>query len=593
MRKTLSRFAGHASARGLVLTALVASQCALAAAPIVASGSASLSNLQLQVSDFRPDDGITAGASWLSRGVGSAGVYCCDTNLFTDINMYREMQFSGDKLVNTVVNGVSLAGGVASARRTSDGAQTSLVIDADHIGSIQFGKSDISSLSASASVISGSFKLLLQPGTEIELTGWTKFDASMNLLNMPYYGTSADPFPTPEVLVTLEGLSELKVQAQAGSNSLDFLARPQGPQAFAGGSVYQYKSAGVITEGVGELHESNPFSYVIRNNGDQAQVLELSLSSSLHFSGNYTSVSSIPEPESIALALAGLLGLAWSRRRQGRKPASKSVALCLSAAALLPMDAQATPTVSATGAIHAVDQLGETTGGFDIDPQAEAFSALAQGDPVFVNGSYYHGQTLARASHGAGGLSVGVSTYEWDDSVLNDPAPVVTSSVSLDWSDTIVNTGSQARSVSLDFSTPGFTSWSMGGEGSFFKLSIWIEGQALPVWSTGVSRQFDAAQDRTVNVFSGQAMGLWDQGYVSGAPWSGQVSLGSLGASDSFKVHFSVEMFATGKAALMYFNSSEPVLKMAVSPVPEPSTWAMVFAGLGLIGLTARRRQAA
>lgn len=590
MRSTLSALARHASACGWVLAALLGSQSAFAAAPIVASASASLSNLQLQFSDFRPDDGIAAGVSWVSRGAGSAGVYCCDTNPFTDINMYREMQFSGDKLINTVVNGVSLAGGVASARRTSDGAQTSLVIDAEHIGSIHFGKSDISSLSASATVNSGSFKLLLQPGTEIQLTGWTTFDASMDLMNMPFYGTSSDPFPTPEVLVKLEGRSELKAQAQAGSNSLAFLVQPT---TFAGGSVYQYKSSGKITEGVGELHQTKSFTYVVRNNGDQAQVLELALSSSIDFSGNYSSVSSIPEPESIALVFAGLVGLAWVRRRQGRKPVNKSVALCLSAAALLPMAAHAVPTVSATGAIHVVDQLGETTGGFDIDPQAEVFSAHAQGDPVFVDGSYYQGLTQANASHGATGLSVGVSTYEWDDLVLNNPTPVVTSSVSLDWSDTIVNTGAQARSVSLDFSTPNVKTWSMGDVGSFFKLSIWIEGQSSPVWSTGVSRQFDAAQNRAVNVFSGQGMGLWDEGYVSGLPWAGQISLGSLAASDSFKVHFSVEMFATGRSANMYLSSSEPVLKLGVSPVPEPSTWAMGLAGLALMGVFARRRQAA
>src|SRR5690606_36375255 len=126
------------------------------------------------------------------------------------------------------------------------------------------GRDDSSHVEARANISSGSFKLALQPGTEIHLTGMTRFEASLDLRNSDYAALSSE----------LRGGSTITVQAAAGQNGLEFIAQPQGPDAFAGGQIFQTKISGSgESEGNSELHESHSFIYVIRNHGNEAQVL--------------------------------------------------------------------------------------------------------------------------------------------------------------------------------------------------------------------------------------------------------------------------------------------------------------------------------
>ena len=578
---------------GLALAAFLATPSAIAAAPLVASGSASLSNVQFTLDDFRPDDGIAAGMNWAAAGVGWLAADCCDTG-----GTSRRLDIYGDKFNNRVSNGVSLPGNVASAYRTADGAQVAVSIDADHIGAIyDGGKYDSgSSLSAQGYVTEYGFELVLKPGTELRLTGNTTFDASINLLNTTAYGMPG----FRDVAASVQGESRLQAYALSGNDSLEFLVKPQGPEAYATGSVGQVKSAGKIIEGNSEIHQSKSFTYVIRNNGLVDQSLGLSLYTSVRFFGDYAVPSSVPEPESLALMAVGLMSLAWARRRQQRsKLSQQAAALCLGAA-LLPMGAQAAPLVSAEGAIHSNDALGETHGGFAFDNESEPFSYTTSAWPLIqsANGGsfpypYTDAYLLTGVSNSASGFGLNISTYRWEADWLSEelPAPVVSSSAKLDWSDTIVNTNAQASGVFIDFAMPSFV-WSLSDDVSF-KASIWIEGQSSPLWSTGLSRQFDASQGRAVNVFSGQDIGLRGDAYLANLALNNQVYLGSLAALDSFKVHFTVEMSASGNGAEMSFSSSAPSFRLVTSPVPEPSSLALTLAGLALAGLSARRRQAA
>lgn len=577
---------------GLALAAVLASPSAIAAAPLVATGSASLSNVQFTINDFRPDDGIAAGMNWAAAGVGWLAVDCCDTG-----GTSRQLDIYGDKFNNRVSNGVSLPGNVASAYRTADGAQVAISIDSDHIGAIyDGGKFDPgSNLSAQGYVTEYGFELVLKPGTELRLTGDTTFDASINLLNTTAYGMPG----FRDLAASVRGESRLQAYALSGNDSLEFLVKPQGPDAYADGSVGQVKSAGKITEGTSEIHQSKSFTYVIRNNGLVDQSLGLSLYTSVHFFGDYADAVSVPEPESMALMAVGLVSLAWARRRQQRSKLNKqAAALCLGAA-LLPVGAQAAPTVSAEGAIHSNDALGQTHGGFGFDNETEPFSYASVAKPSTLPSGggwfpppYLDGSLSTGASNSDSGFGVNISTYRWEKDWLSEEltAPVVSSSAKLDWSDTVVNTHAQASGVFIDFALPRLT-WALSDDVTF-KASIWIDDPSAPLWSTGLTRQHDASLGHAVNVFSGRDIGLRGDAYLANLALSQQVYLGSLPALGSFKVHFSIEMAASGNGASMSFYSSAPSFRLVTSPVPEPSSVVLSLAGLGLAGLFVRRRQA-
>ncbi len=592
MRYIPFRQAGPLLASVLVFAAMSGSQAAFAAGPVVASASASLSNLQLQVSDFRPDDGITAGAKWVSLGQGWTDVTCCDNTLDFPYNAHRENHFSGDKLINTVPNGVSLPGGAASAFRTANGAKASVLVDADHVGSIYDGsKWDQGSALESQAFYSGwGFELLLDPGTEIKLTGLTTLDASMNLLNSDKIGMPG----FRDVVGLLSGSAHLQAIPQWNSDSLQVLVKPEGPDAFAEGAIEQRKSAGQIVAGTSELHESRSFTFVIRNTGAQAQSVNFSLNAEARFWGVHSNVAVVPEPESVALVMVGLMSLACLRRRQKQrnKLVKQAAALCLGAV-LLPVGAQAAPLVSAKATIQGTDLFGETVGGFDVEPRAEAFNANS-GNVTYAPSLPIGAEIGSGASavYDNFGLSLSVSAWYGPGALEGvSDEPMTSMTASLDWSDTIINTGSQKGQVSLGFAMPQFI-WNLDDVASF-KLSIWVEGQSSPAWFTGFDRKFDATQNRSVTVFSGRDIGLRGDASLANLALAPEIQLGSLAAGESFKVHFSVDMSAMGSHYGMGFRTSDPLLKLVTSPVPEPATWAMLLAGLGLTGLRARRRQAA
>ncbi len=66
------------------------------------------------------------------------------------------------------------------------------------------------------------------------------------------------------------------------------------------------------------------------------------------------------------------------------------------------------------------------------------------------------------------------------------------------------------------------------------------------------------------------------------------VSPNLLGAAEYQVLHLNSE-FAVGDP--LRFSDHDPLLvRLNLSPIPEPGTWAMLLAGLGLVGLVARRR---
>ncbi|HJV63785.1 MAG TPA: PEP-CTERM sorting domain-containing protein [Albitalea sp.] len=129
------------------------------------------------------------------------------------------------------------------------------------------------------------------------------------------------------------------------------------------------------------------------------------------------------------------------------------------------------------------------------------------------------------------------------------------------------------------------------------------------LWSAGALPRWSNADGLTHNLFatgsddSGQAagtqigadFGLWTQGNLT-APFGTLV--GRIDSGDFFVIGtaFSGVASASGTLNLYYWDSNNgdntEHVTASISAVPEPETYALMLAGLGLVGFMARRRKA-
>ena len=132
---------------------------------------------------------------------------------------------------------------------------------------------------------------------------------------------------------------------------------------------------------------------------------------------------------------------------------------------------------------------------------------------------------------------------------------------------------------------------------------LWNAG-SLPRWSnadglTG-SLFYTATTDAQVPVYStgtqiGTLFSLWTQGGLTAAYGT---LVGQIGSGSFFSIGTSFTGIAptTGTLKLFYFDSNNGdntgSVMATVTAVPEPETYAMMVAGLGLMGAVARRRKA-
>ena len=118
---------------------------------------------------------------------------------------------------------------------------------------------------------------------------------------------------------------------------------------------------------------------------------------------------------------------------------------------------------------------------------------------------------------------------------------------------------------------------------------------------TALSRLFTAAQGFVVDSATSAAMqaGIWEILYETGASYNIMSGSFSVGASDAA----TTTAFGTVNsylARLSTYNASYTINVLAsdsnqdflVATVPEPSTWALLIAGIGAIGYVGRRRHA-
>jgi hypothetical protein len=138
-------------------------------------------------------------------------------------------------------------------------------------------------------------------------------------------------------------------------------------------------------------------------------------------------------------------------------------------------------------------------------------------------------------------------------------------------------------------------------------LDLWNAG-ALPRWSnadgltgnlfaTGGADTNGDLPSGTPGVQIGQSFGTWSQGGLV-APYGALVGAWDTTPSNYFLIGTNFAGVATASTSnlkLYYFDSNfgdnTGSILVNVTAVPEPETYAMLLAGLGLIGFMSRRRR--
>jgi len=171
------------------------------------------------------------------------------------------------------------------------------------------------------------------------------------------------------------------------------------------------------------------------------------------------------------------------------------------------------------------------------------------------------------------------------------PALAANQTFNLTWSGASFSNGASATGYftvdTASLNNPGFTSFS--GASALSALSVTVTG------SSGGNGTFGLSDFSTFFInTAGGTLNL-------NSEWVGQATPGGLWGAAAFPTTVGdLNMFSTGLSANTPSGSSIFTLLTAggdsmrltsVSPVPEPETYAMLLAGLGVIGAIARRRK--
>jgi hypothetical protein len=146
---------------------------------------------------------------------------------------------------------------------------------------------------------------------------------------------------------------------------------------------------------------------------------------------------------------------------------------------------------------------------------------------------------------------------------------------------------SHARHLTYTFNYTYSDDGLAAGNGSFESATLSFRPQVL---------ESSGSFATSIDVFGAPADAF---AFVWGGPRGTALVLGDNDHPDSFSGRLRVELHPSGGSGSTWIGGLEPVLSLVsvpdggVPPIPEPSTIALMLAGLGAIGVWAQRKRAA
>lgn len=276
------------------------------AAPNLFEGKASITNLKVEVSDLRPDDGVAAGflagKSVISGGASYAtDVFAVETwpDLITQ-DGYFVSQVTTNQAIKDVFGGPNfkfdLPDNTASFGRSGGEYKAELGVQASALLDHSYNYGPSAEVIAGAQITTQSW--VLKPGTEVRISG--VFDLMIRNDLSQVTGALRDAYG-------------LQVQASSGAimslsvvgDATDVLI---GPSSVSGQVVTDV--LWIDQQFDQSLNES--FELLARNTGNT----DVIINSRLAFGGRFTAAGMVPEPSTWAMLLAGLaLTGVFARRR--------------------------------------------------------------------------------------------------------------------------------------------------------------------------------------------------------------------------------------------------------------------------------------
>jgi hypothetical protein len=268
------------------------------------------------------------------------------------------------------------------------------------------------------------------------------------------------------------------------------------------------------------------------------------------------------------------------------------------ASVALPAHASLSTTVTANGGFNT-----DTDNIYNTQTVNDSSTASASASTYYPNNTYQPygppltGSASVSASVFEGG-ALGTSVSSNNGTAPNGIYETVSTQIDSRWNDTFnfAGNGTATMHFVLDGTMSGYQTTNMGYQyGSLFSLSLFTQGQSSYASFSSVASNGSAlVQNGSFHQIVDATMTFYDATQYHGAVHSADIIFDANGSTGTSSLTYSVKLdsvtFAPNTTPGVILSNSSGALQFAV-PVPEAESYAMMLAGLGVIGFIAWRRK--